>query len=91
MIHELLHDEEHPKKGKELALILDLRERDIEAIIQKERREGFPICANSQGYYIASTPEQINKYCDKLKRQAIEVFKTRQALIKLATATEKEQ
>lgn len=91
MIHELLRDEEHPKKGKELALILDLRERDIEAIIQRERREGFPICANSQGYYIATTPEQINKYCDKLKRQAIEVFKTRQALIKLATATEKEQ
>ena len=91
MINELLMNEANPLTGKRLADLTGLKKREVEAIIQKERREGFPICATSQGYYLATTPEELNRYCAKLKRQAIEVFKTRQALIKLATALEDEE
>lgn len=85
MIHELLRNEEHPLTGNQLAALTGYKKRDIEAIIQKERREGFPICASSRGYYLAGTPEELERFCAKLKRQAIEIFKTRQAMIKLAT------
>ena len=85
MINELLRNEANPLTGKSLADLTGLTKREVEAAIQKERREGFPICATSQGYYLATTTEELNRYCEKLKRQAIEVFKTRQALIKKAT------
>ena len=91
MIHELLMNEGHPLTGSRLADLTGLKKREVEAIIQKERREGFPICATSQGYYLAETSEELDRYCQKLKRQAIEVFKTRQALIKLATMPEEEE
>ncbi len=90
MIHELLMNEANPLTGKDISELTGLQKREVEAMIQKERREGFPICATSRGYYLATTPEELNRYCAKLKRQAIEVFKTRQALIKLATALEDE-
>lgn len=90
MIHELLMNEANPLTGNDLSELTGLQKREVEAMIQKERREGFPICATSRGYYLATTPEELNRYCAKLKRQAIEVFKTRQALIKLATALEDE-
>lgn len=85
MIHELLRNEENPLTGNQLATITGMKKREVEMIIQKERREGFPICATSRGYYIAETPEELERFCAKLKRQAIEIFKTRQAMIKLAT------
>ncbi len=86
MIHELLGNEDNPITGKELSRILGIEKRLLEAHIQMERREGYPICANSQGYYMANSPEEINRYCAKLKRQAVNIFVTRQALIKTATA-----
>ena len=86
MIHELLGNEGNPITGKELSRILGIEKRLLEAYIQRERREGYPICACSQGYYMAETPEEINRYCGKLKRQAITIFETRQALIRNATA-----
>mgnify|MGYP003291627612 CR=1 FL=1 len=89
MIHEYLNGEDNPITGKELSKLLEIEKRHVEMIIQMERREGYPICANSQGYYLARTPEEIDRYCAKLKRQGIEIFKTRQALIKLATDHEK--
>lgn len=85
MIHELLRNEENPLTGTQLATLTGLPKREVEAIIQRERRQGFPICATSRGYYIAETPEELDRFCAKLKRQAIEIFKTRQAMIKLAT------
>ena len=85
MIHELLRNESQPLTGNQLATLTGLKKRDIETIIQKERREGHPICATSRGYYLAETPEELERFCAKLKRQAIEIFKTRQAMIKLAT------
>ena len=86
MVHEILGNESNPMTGTTLAYVLGLEKRELEYIIQRERREGYPICANSSGYYMATTPEEIDRYCAKLKRQAMTIFTTRQAIIKLATA-----
>lgn len=59
--------------------------RAITARIEKERREGAPICATSRGetpgYYLPADDQELLDYCDRLKARAIELFKTRQALI----------
>ena len=88
MIYELLPvGKANPRSGKELAQALNCDIRDITEQISRERRAGLPICASSNarkpGYYIAETPEELQQYCDALKGRAIEVFKTRQALVKI--------
>ena len=85
MIYELLAEgQENARTGKELANILHCTPREITARIEKERREGRPICAatgSPPGYYIPESPDELQEYCDQLKGRAIEIFKTRQALI----------
>lgn len=87
MIHELLTEgRENARTGRELAQALNCQIRDITAQIERERREGQPICAatgENPGYYLAETPEELEYYCDRLKGRAIEIFKTRQALVKV--------
>lgn len=88
-IHELLSEgRENARTGRELADYLDCNIRDITIQIEKERREGKPICAattGAPGYYLASTPEELEEYCRQLKNRAIQMFKTRQALIRTLT------
>ena len=35
------------------------------------------------GYYLAADDAELSDYCDRLKGRAVELFKTRQALIKI--------
>lgn len=57
-------------------------------MIEAERRAGSPICAScstdidQQGYYLPETEEELKEYCDSLKKRAIEILKTRQAILK---------
>lgn len=86
MIHELLSaGRENARTGRELARYYDCNIRDITEAIERERREGQPICATTSrdnpGYYLAADAEELETYCDRLKGRAIELFKTRQALI----------
>ena len=85
MIHELLAEgRENARTGKELAAMLGCNVRDVTEQIEKERREGQPICAatgENPGYYMAADAEELAAYCRRLKGRAIELFKTRQALI----------
>ena len=85
MIHELLAEgRENARTGRELAQFFDCNIRDITDQVERERREGQPICAatgDNPGYYLAATPEELETYCNRLKGRAIELFKTRQALI----------
>lgn len=87
MIHELLAEgRENARTGAELASVLHCDIRNITAQIEKERRDGHPICAavgENPGYYLAADPAELESYCDALKRRAVEVFKTRQALINI--------
>lgn len=88
MITELLTEgRENARTGKELAEHLGLDIRTITEQIERERRDGQPICASSHGdppgYYIAADADDLQQYCDRLKRRAVELFKTRQALIRV--------
>lgn len=87
MIHELLNrGRENAITGRELAGALKCDIRDITERIERERREGAPICAATNGkpgYYLPETREELETYCERLKGRAIEVFKTRQALIRV--------
>lgn len=76
---------ENARTGKDLARVLECNMRDISAGIEYERRQGQPIIAscdaNQPGYYLASTPEELRQYCDRLNHRASEINKTRAALL----------
>lgn len=56
----------------------------------------MPICANcdtdkgQQGYYLPANQEELEEYCNSLKRRAIEIFKTRQAILKARDKAQQE-
>ena len=87
MIYELLAEgQENARTGRELAEVLNCNIREITQQIEAERRQGRPICAASgekPGYYLPASPEELEHYCKRLKSRAIELFKTRQALIQV--------
>lgn len=55
--------------------------------IERERREGKPICASSSsdspGYYKPANREELTRYINRLRKRAGEIFKTRRALQKV--------
>jgi len=78
------------KTSKELAAILGVNTRDVTGLVQKERREGSPICAAaswqdgcSPGYYLAATREDIDEFCGALFHRGGEVMKTRRQLLRI--------
>lgn len=87
MIHELLTEgRENARTGRELARHFNCDIRHISAAVERERREGHPICAASgenPGYYLPADAAELENYCKRLKGRAVELFKTRQALIKV--------
>lgn len=70
--------------GKELATTLGFKDRRaLSKQIERERRSGQPICAavagNSRGYYLASNPDELQRYIRALDRRLREVRRTRDA------------
>lgn len=97
MIYELLAEgRENARTGRDLAKYCGCNIRDITEQIERERRQGHPICAatggENPGYYLAADEDELAHYCNNLRRRAIEMFKTRQALVsvlrQLKTTTE---
>lgn len=85
MIFELLSEgAENAITGRELCEILNIKMRDLTAAIERERRDGKPICAktgSNPGYYLAANKEEMAGYCKSLLHRAGEIFKTRRACI----------
>lgn len=86
MIAELLGEgAENATTGRELAALLNCDLRSITEQIERERREGRPICASctsdNPGYYLAADPDELQRYCDRLHRRAAQMYKTRRALL----------
>ena len=86
MIKELLNTgRSNAQTARELAELIDADIREITKHIERERRDGAPICATSDGsnpgYYLAETPEELETYCRRLKKRAGEIFKTRRGLL----------
>jgi len=86
MVHELLsYGKDTARTGKELARALNCDIRQLTAYIEKERREGKPICAsqdNNAGYYLASNSKELSMYCAQLSHRATELRRTSIALSK---------
>lgn len=87
MIYELLHTgKEQPTTAGELAALLGWKQRQVTKAIEQERRAGLLICATcssdgAKGYYIPANDEELQEYCNVLRHRAIEIFKTRKALL----------
>lgn len=85
-IHEvLLEGEQNAQTGKHLCAVLNIRQRELTAEIERERRNGYPICAStgsSPGYFLAATSEEMQRYCKSLLHRAGEIHKTRRACLK---------
>lgn len=89
MIEELLNTgRENTRTGRELAAELRCDLRTVVEMVEKERRDGKPICAVSKGakpgYYIAEYKEDAESYCESLKHRAIAIFTTMHAVEKAA-------
>lgn len=86
MIYEILSQgAENARTGKELCHILGITARDLTIAIERERRQGQPICANTgsnPGYFLAANQEEMQRYCNSLMHRAGEIHKTRRACIK---------
>ena len=70
------------KTGRELCGLLDLSPRELTAAIERERREGHPICAatdNPYGYYLAANMGEMESYCKSLSHRIAELCKTKAA------------
>lgn len=85
MIHEvLMFGEENAIPGKTLVEMRGLKDvRDLTRIVEQERRAGHPICATTDyknpGYFLAETPEDLEKYIDSLDRRLKNIRLTREA------------
>lgn len=85
MIHELLSEgRENAQTGKELARLLHVEVRTVTEQIERERKQGQPICATTTGehpgYYLSNDFYEIERYCEALRRRADRIYKTRTAL-----------
>lgn len=95
MIAEMLTEgKENARTGREIRAILNISARDLTQAIERERRDGQPICASTgrnPGYYLAATKGEMQRYCDSLFRRAGEIHKTRKACIKAMKNLPEEQ
>ena len=85
MISELLREgKENAIRGRELARRLRIDIREVTAQVERERRQGRPICASQgekPGYYMAATKAEMRQYCQSLKRRSDNIQETRKACI----------
>ena len=86
MIFEVLAEgAENARTGKEICKLLNITACDLTAAIERERRQGQPICASTgstPGYFLAANQDEMQRYCNSLMHRAGEIHKTRRACIK---------
>lgn len=86
LISDYMHKgAENPQTAKELCTMLQIDKRALTAAIERERRQGSPICAScdgqNPGYYLAVDKKEMQDYCKKLHHRAAEIYKTRKACL----------
>ena len=80
-IHELLlTGKENAIPGRDLMTLLGLKDlRDLTQIVERERKNGFPICASTsgeKGYYIAANAVELDEYIKSLGRRIHNIGRT---------------
>lgn len=89
MIAELLpFGEENAIRGRDLCYKLGIPARALTAAVEKERRNGQPICATTDsanpGYYLAPDQQAMLAYCGRLNHRKNEIARTIAACKKCA-------
>lgn len=64
---------EVPSTAKELGILFGVSDVVIRKIINDQRSDGIPICANSKGYYYSEEPKEILKTVASLKRRVASI------------------
>lgn len=76
LLEVISHNRENPSSRQQLALVLDINERELRRRIALARRDGVWIVSLlTGGYYVASDPEEWNEFCKQERRRAIATFK----------------
>lgn len=86
MIFEFLSEgAENARTGKDICKMLNITARDLTAAIERERRQGKPICASTDpknpGYFLAANQAEMQRYCNSLYHRAGEIHATRRACL----------
>lgn len=85
MVYEILSEgKDSARTGRDICNALGISARELTARIERERREGKPICASTganPGYFLAADKEEMQRYCKSLWHRAGEIHKTRRACI----------
>ena len=76
-----------PQTKRQLAEKANTSAREVELEINELRLAGYPICSNSDGYYIGTAAE-VRACADALRSRAVHQMETAQALTKTAEAME---
>lgn len=87
MINEiLLSGAENATSSTDICSLLHIGKRELTATVERERRDGHPICASTDpknpGYYLAANKGEMRRYCNSLFHRAGEIHKTRRACMK---------
>ena len=71
---------ENAVPGWKLVEILGLKDlRDLTQLVERERRDGSPICASTgaeKGYYLADGPEELEDHLQSLNRRVKNINRT---------------
>ena len=83
----LQHGKGNAMPGKVLVDILKLKNlRELTLIIERERRQGSPICASvdigNSGYYLAGSANEMKAYIKSLNRRIVNTTRTRDSCAK---------
>lgn len=81
LVHKFLATgKENAIPGRDLVKLLQLNDlRDLTQLVERERRDGFPICAsngNEKGYYLAADADELEEYIASLNRRLRNVGRT---------------
>lgn len=60
--------------------MVDLPGREIRKMIQTEREQHIPIVSDGNGYYLAKTDQEKNRFVRGMKRRAAEIVKVAEAV-----------
>jgi len=81
---EFLRSQKWRFPKREIALIIGTSTREVEAQIEQARKEGAPICSDSEGYWYSEDPDEVEATYRSLRRRYVSQIRTAVALRRTA-------